>query len=135
MQHGVRVGAAGLAVTFVAAGCAEAPQSVAAPPTGGAATSSSAAAGATFSGPEVTAQEAQTTALDAVGGGWILETKIEERDDDPDDDRDGTDWDGDDDFEPHVDVWEVTVVLPDRQRYKVSVDVTNGSVLDNRLDD
>jgi hypothetical protein len=135
VQHGARVGAVGLAVTFVAAGCAEAPQSVAAPPTGGAAATSPSAPSASFSGPEVTAQEAQTTALEAVGGGWILETKIEERDDDPDDDTGGTDWDGDDDFEPHVDVWEVTVVLPDRQRYKVSVDVTNGSVLDNRVDD
>jgi len=85
--------------------------------------------------PEVTAQEAQATALEAVGGGWILETKIEERDDDPDEDRDSYDSDGDDDFEPAVDVWQVTVVSPDGLRRQVSVDLTGGSVLDSRVDD
>ncbi len=83
----------------------------------------------------MTAQEAQATALDTVGGGWILETRIEERDDDPDEESDGVDWDGDEDFEPPVDVWEVTVVSPDGLRRTVSVDLTGGSVLDNRVND
>lgn len=126
MHHGVRVGAAGLAV-FLASACADTPQSVAAPPTGGAATSSVGPVVA-FREPEVTAQEAQVTALDSVGGGWIAETTIEEGD------RDGGDWD-DDDFEAPVDVWEVSVVLPDGRRHQVSVDMSSGSVLDNRLDD
>ncbi|MDK3255737.1 hypothetical protein [Blastococcus capsensis] len=109
MHNAFRVGAAGLAVTFFAAGCAEAPRSVAAPPPGSGAPSSTGTA-ATFPEPEVTAQEAQTTALDVVGGGWIAETTIEEGD------RGGGDWDDDDwddDFEAPVDVWEVRVVLPD----------------------
>ena len=132
----VRVGAAGLAVAFLASGCAQTPRGLAAPPTGGAATSSPGSTGAVQE-PEVTAQEAQATALDAVGGGWILETKIEERDDDPD----GDTWEGDDpgerddEFEAAVDVWEVTVVSPDGLRRTVSVDLTGGSVLDTRVDD
>jgi hypothetical protein len=134
MREAVRVGAAGLAVALLAAGCTQTPRSVAAPPTGGAATSSP-APGGTLREPEVTAQEAQATALDAVGGGWIAETTIEEADDDRDDDRDDWDDDWDDDFEPEVDVWEVTVVLPDRRRHQVSVDMTNGTVVDNRVDD
>jgi hypothetical protein len=66
-----------------------------------------------------------------VGGGWILETKIEDRDDDPDD----HDGDGDDDFEAPVDVWEITVVSPDGLRRTVSVDLTGGKVLDSRVGD
>jgi hypothetical protein len=133
VHQAVRVGAAGLAITFLTTGCAEEPQSVAAPPTGGAATSSTGAV-VPFPEPEVTAQEAQATALNTVGGGWIAETKIEEGDHDRDgDDRDD---DGDnDDFEAPVDVWEIRVVLPDGRRHQVSVDMSNGSVLDNRLDD
>jgi hypothetical protein len=131
----IRVGAAGLAVAFLAAGCGEEPQPAGAPPTGAGATPATGPGGA-LQEPPVTAQEAQTAALEAVGGGWILETTIEERDDDRDDDRDdGPDWDGDDDFEADVDVWEVTVVGPDGLRHLVSVDLTGGSVLDSRVDD
>jgi uncharacterized membrane protein YkoI len=140
VQNGMRVGAAGIAVALLTAGCSETPRSSGAPPTGGAATPAAATAGAVAE-PPVSAQEAQEKALDAVGGGWVLETAIEERDDDRDrdDDREGPDWDGDDDvdddFEAEVDVWEVTVVGPDGLRHRVSVDLTAGSVLDDRVDD
>ena len=49
-------------------------------------------------------------------------------------DRDGGDWD-DDDFEAPVDVCRVAIVLPDGRQHQVSVDMTDGSVLGNRLDD
>ena len=136
MQHAIRIGAAGLAAALLTAGCAGTPRSSAAAPTGAGGTSSAEPSGS-LPQPEVTAQEAQDAALEAVGGGWILQTEIEEADDDrDDDDRDGPDWgEGDDDFEPDVDVWEVTVVGPDGRRHVVSVDLTGGSVLDSSVDD
>jgi uncharacterized membrane protein YkoI len=124
-----RIGAAGCAAALLAAGCTEAPESITAAATAGPATSSNGAPG-WLREPEVTAQEAQATALAAVGGGWILQTKIEERDDDPGD-HDGDD----DDFEAPVDVWEITVVSPDGLHRTVSVDLTGGKVLDSRVDD
>jgi hypothetical protein len=133
MQHVIRVGAAGLALALLTAGCGEEPRNFGAPPTGAGATPAAGTAGPVPE-PEVTAQEAQAKALDALGGGWILETKIEERDDDRDD-GDDDDWGGDDDFEADVDVWEVTVVSPDGLRRTVSVDLAGGSVLDSRVDD
>jgi hypothetical protein len=133
----IRGGAAGLAVALLTAGCAASPGRSAAPPTSGAQTSSTGPTGS-LQEPDVTAQEAQATALESVGGGWILETKIEKRDDDygEDHDSDGSvPGDGDDDFEAPVDVWEVTVVRPDGLRHQVSVAMTDGSVLDSRVDD
>jgi uncharacterized membrane protein YkoI len=126
------MGAAGCAAALLTAGCTEAPQSMTDAAATGPATSSNAPPGS-LREPPVTAQEAQATALHAVGGGWILETKIEEADDDPDGDRD--EYDGDDDFEAPVDVWEITVVSPDGLRRTVSVDLTGGKVLDSRVDD
>jgi hypothetical protein len=137
MQKPVRMGAAGLAVAVLTAGCAAMPRSSAAPPTGGAATASPGPTGS-LQEPDVTAQEAQTTALDAVGGGWILETKIEERDGA---DPEGNDTEkagvreGDGEFVAERDVWEVTVVSPDGLHHLVSVAMTDGSVLDSRVDD
>ena len=130
VRNGLQIGAAGCAVALLAAGCSEAREGVAAAAATGPATSSAGSPGSPRE-PDVTAQEAQATALDAVGGGWILETKIEERDDDPDDHDD----DGDDDFDPPVDVWEITVVSTDGSRRTVSVDLTGGKVLDSRVDD
>ena len=131
MRNGLQLGGAGCAVALLIAGCSEAPEGVAAAAATGPATSSAGSPGS-LREPDVTAQEAQATALDAVGGGWILETKIEERDDDPDEDDDDPE---DDEFEPPVDVWEVTVVSPDGLRRTVSVDLTGGKVLDSRVDD
>jgi hypothetical protein len=138
MQYGIRVGVGGLAVALLTAGCAaDTPQGFAAPPTGAAGTPVAGPATPGREPPPVTAQEAQATALEELGGGWILETTIEGRDDDrDDDDRDDDDWfDDDDDFEADVDVWEVTVVGSDGLRRTVSVDLTGGSVLDSRVDD
>ncbi len=133
MQNMIRVGAAGLAAALLTAGCADTPRSAAADPTDAGATSSTGPSGAPPP-PPVPAQEAQAAALEEVGGGWILATGIEEGDADDryDDDRDD---DVDDDFEADVDVWEVTVVSPDGLRRTVSVDLTDGSVLDSRVDD
>ena len=134
MRKPVRIGAAGFAVAVLTAGCAAMPSSSAAPPTGGAVTASN---GPTDSlqEPDVTAQEAQAAALDAVGGGWILETKIEERDDEPDGNDREPAGEGEAEFVAAVDVWEVTVVGPDGLHHKVSVAMTDGSVLDSRVDD
>jgi uncharacterized membrane protein YkoI len=130
MRNGLWIGAAGCAVALLA-GCSDTPEGLSAAAATGPVTSPSGPPGS-LRQPEVTAQEAQATALDVVGGGWILETKIEERDDDPDQDRDDYD---DDDFEAPVDVWEVTVVSSDGLRRTVSVDLTGGKVLDSRVDD
>jgi hypothetical protein len=134
VREAVRVGAAGLAVALLTAGCTQTPRSAAAPPTGGAGTSP--ASSDPFQEPAVPAQEALATALEEVGGGWIAEISIEDADDARDDDRDDDerdDWD--DDFEPDVDVWEVVVVAPDRRLHQVSVDMTDGTVVDSRTDD
>jgi hypothetical protein len=134
MRNGIRIGAAGLAVALLTAGCAATPQSVAAPPTGSAGAPPTGPTGPSQE-PDVTAQEAQATALDSVGGGWILETKIEERDDDADEAGEVADAGEGDDFEADVDVWEVTVGSPDGLRRTISVAMTDGSVLDSRVDD
>jgi len=147
MKKPVRLAAAGLAITLLTAGCAEMPRSSGALLTGSTAPVSRASTSPSDSrqetdvpapAPDVTAQEAQATALHAVGGGWILETKIEERDGDNADsnDRENTGpGEGDGAFVAAVDVWEVTVVGPDGLRHKVSVAMTDGSVLDSRVDD
>lgn len=141
MLHVTRVGVAGVGIALATAGCAGTPLPSGAPPVGAGAPATDVGVApveapvGSLPGPPVTAEEAQASALEAVGGGWILETKIEERDDDPDDDRDDDDWGGGGDFEPAVDVWEVTVVGPDDLRHTVSVDLAGGSVLDNRVDD
>jgi hypothetical protein len=144
MRKPVRMGAAGLAVAVLTAGCAAMPSSSAAPPTGGAVTASKPTGAAVTASngptdslqePDVTAQEAQAAALDAVGGGWILETKIEERDDEPDGNDREPAGEGEAEFVAAVDVWEVTVVGPDGLHHKVSVAMTDGSVLDSRVDD
>jgi uncharacterized membrane protein YkoI len=134
VRNTLRLGAALCGAALLAGGCTEAPQSIADAAVTGPATTSAGPPGTPGSlrEPAVTAQEAQATALAAVGGGWILETKIEERDDDPDGDRDEN---ADDDFEAPVDVWEVTIVSTDGLRRTVSVDLTGGKVLDSRVDD
>jgi hypothetical protein len=66
--------------------------------------------------PEVTADDAMAIALEAVGGGQVVETDADE-------------------FEVVIQVWEITVVGPDGVRRQVSVDMTNGTVLGNEVDD
>jgi uncharacterized membrane protein YkoI len=61
-------------------------------------------------------EEAVTIALDAVGGGNVVET-------------------GADDFDVTIQVWEVTVVTPDGVRRKVTVDMASGTIVDQEIDD
>jgi uncharacterized membrane protein YkoI len=111
-----RVGAA-VAVAFLAASCGSDASDENRPPP------LPAAAGTTFAGstfspaaPGVSVEDAMARALDAVGGGEVLETDADE-------------------FEIVVQVWEVTVLAPDGARRKVSIDMTNGNVLGNDWDD
>jgi len=66
--------------------------------------------------PEVSLEEAQDIALEAVGGGQVTAAEIEDLDD--------VAW-----------VWEVDLVTSTGERRTVSVHVTNGSVVGNELDD
>jgi hypothetical protein len=65
--------------------------------------------------PEVSAEDAMAIALDAVGGGQVLETDADE-------------------FEVAIQVWEITVLAPDGMRRQVSVDMTTGNVMGNETD-
>ena len=120
MQHRIRIGRAGTVagVVLLAAACAGSPE-------GGdrallpAATGTSAPAPIpvpSATTPEVSAEDAVTIALDAVGGGQVVETDIDE-------------------FEIAIQVWEITVVGPDGVRRDVSVDMRNGSIVGNDADD
>ena len=64
----------------------------------------------------MSAEEAVTIALDAVGGGHVVETDVDE-------------------FDIPIQVWEVTVVTADGLRRQVSIDMRNGSILSNEADD
>jgi uncharacterized membrane protein YkoI len=64
----------------------------------------------------VSAEEAVAIALDAVGGGQVVGTDIDE-------------------FEIAIQVWEITVLAPDGLRREVSVDMRNGSIVGTDADD
>jgi uncharacterized membrane protein YkoI len=68
------------------------------------------------SAPDVSADDAVAIALDAVGGGEVLETDIDE-------------------FDVEINVWEITVVTPDGVRRTVTVDMGSGSIIANEVDD
>ena len=121
MNHRLRISRAGAAVAMalLAAACGgdsddenRATLPVAA---GTSSAASTTAPGATGTG-EISAEDAASIALDEVGGGQVVETDIE-------------------DFEIVVQVWEITVVGSDGVRRKVTVDMTNGSVVSNQVDD
>jgi hypothetical protein len=119
MQYRIRIGRAGtaVAVALVAAACAGSPDGdrsvLPAAPGTSAPVSPAAPTGTT---PSVSAEDAMALALDAVGGGQVLETDVDE-------------------FEVVIQVWEVTVLAPDGVRRQVSIDMTNGTVMGNDSDD
>ena len=121
MQHRTRVRRAGtaVAVALLAAACGGDPDDTSpAPLAVGAGTSAPAlpASPAPTAALQMSAEDAVAIALDAVGGGQVLETDADE-------------------FEVVIQVWEVTVLGPDGVRRQVSIDMTNGSVLGNDRDD
>jgi hypothetical protein len=119
VQHRFRIRRAGpaVAVALLAAACAASDENNPSPLPVGAGTSPPASpASPPATAPEVSAEDAMAIALDAVGGGQVLETD-------------------DDEFEVVVQVWEVTVLAPDGVRRQVSIDMTNGSVMGNEADD
>jgi uncharacterized membrane protein YkoI len=61
-------------------------------------------------------EEAITIALDALGGGNVVQT-------------------GADDFDVTIQVWEITVMTPDGVRRKVTVDMASGTIVDQEIDD
>ena len=121
MQHRTRVRRAGTAaaVALLAAACAGTSDESGPPPlpvgagTSAPASPSSPAPTATLA---MSAEEAVTIALDAVGGGEAVETDVDE-------------------FEVVIQVWEVTVLAPDGTRHQVSIDMRDGSVVGNETDD
>jgi hypothetical protein len=117
-QFRIRRAGAAVAVALLAAACAASDENSPSPLPVGAGTSTPAAPASPPPGvaPEVSAEDAMAIALDAVGGGQVLETD-------------------DDEFEVVVQVWEVTVLAPDGVRRQVSIDMTNGSVMGNEADD
>ena len=66
--------------------------------------------------PDVSAEDAVAIALDAVGGGDVVETDVDE-------------------FDVVINVWEITVVTPDGLRRQVTVDMRSGTIVENELDD
>jgi uncharacterized membrane protein YkoI len=111
VEHRVRVDLAGLTVALpLVAGCDGDDADDQSPVGGGTTPPTSSLETA------VTLDEAQDIAMEAVGGGQVLEAEIGDIDD-------------------VVRVWEVTVVTQRGERREVSVDVTNGSVVGNVLDD
>jgi ABC-type glycerol-3-phosphate transport system substrate-binding protein len=121
VQHRLRIRRAGaaVAVALTAAACGGASDQPSPSPLPVAATTSSPASTASPSAPaapEVSADEAMTIALDAVGGGEVQETDVDE-------------------FEVVIQVWEVTVVTPEGGRRQVSIDMRNGSIIGNEADD
>ena len=65
---------------------------------------------------DVSAEDAVAIALDAVGGGQVLETDADE-------------------FDVVIQVWEVTVLAPDGTRRQVSIDMRDGRVMGNEAED
>jgi ABC-type glycerol-3-phosphate transport system substrate-binding protein len=121
VQHRLRITRAGaaVAVALTAAACGGAPDEPSPSPLPVGATTSSPASTASPSAPaapEVSAEEAVTIALDAVGGGEVQETDVDE-------------------FEVVIQVWEVSVVTPEGVRRQVSIDMRNGSIIGNEADD
>jgi hypothetical protein len=122
VQHRFRIRRAGavVAVALLAAACAASDENNPSPLPVGAGTSSPAAPVVPASpppgaAPEVSAEDAMTIAVDAVGGGQVLETDADE-------------------FEVAIQVWEITVLAPDGTRRQVSVDMTTGNVMGNETD-
>ena len=115
MPHQVRMGVAGsaIALTLLAAACADSRGNAPAP---AAAPAPSTAPVPPSSGTQLSAQDAETIALDTVGSGQVLNTEV-------------------DDMEIEVQVWEVTVVTAEGLHRKVTVDMTNGSILGDEVDD
>ena len=66
--------------------------------------------------PDVSAEDAVAIALEAVGGGEVVETDIDE-------------------FDVVINVWEITLVTPDGVRRQVTVDMGSGSIVANEVDD
>lgn len=126
MPHQVRIGVAGsaIALTLLAAACAGSPNSDPSPATAAAPAPSAPSTAPTpptpptppSAGTQLSAQEAEAIALGTVGGGQVLNTEV-------------------DDVEIKVQVWEVTVVAPDGLHRKVSIDMTNGGILGDEVDD
>ncbi len=121
MQHRIRVRRAGtaVAVALLAAACAGNSDESSPPPLPvGAGTSAPAfpASPAPTAALAMSAEEAVTIALDAVGGGEVVETDVDE-------------------FDVVIQVWEVTVLAPDGTRHQVSIDMRDGSVVGNEADD
>jgi ABC-type glycerol-3-phosphate transport system substrate-binding protein len=113
----IRRGGAALAAALVASACAASDGVDPAPLPVGAATTAPTNSAATPSPvtPQVSAEEAMSIALDAVGGGDVVDTDADE-------------------FEVEIQVWEITVVGPDGVRREVSVDMTSGNVMGNEPD-
>jgi uncharacterized membrane protein YkoI len=121
VQHRIRIWRAGtaVAVALVAAACAGDSDQTSPPPLPvGAETSApaSTASPAPTAALAMSAEEAVTIALDAVGGGQVVETDVDE-------------------FEVVIQVWEITVLAPDGVRRQVSIDMRDGSVVGNEADD
>ena len=121
MRHRTRIRRAGVAVAVVllaaACGTGDSDESRPAPLPGAAGTPAPVSPAPPSSGaPPVSAEDARALALDAVGGGQVLDTDDEE-------------------FEIVIQVWEVTVLTPDGERRQVAIDMTNGSVMSNDRDD
>jgi hypothetical protein len=116
VPHQVRIGVAGsaIALTLLAAACADSRNNAPSPATAAAPASTAPvppSAGAQFS-----AEDAESIALETVGSGQVLNTEV-------------------DDMEIEVQVWEVTVVTAEGLHRKVTVDMTSGSILGDEVDD
>ena len=121
MQRRLRIRRTGtaVAVALLAAACGGAADETSPPSLPvGAATTAPVAPGshAPTVALEVSAEDAVAIALDAVGGGQVLETDADE-------------------FDVVIQVWEVTVLAPDGTRHQVSIDMRDGSVVGNETDD
>ncbi len=116
MSDGIRIGVVGSAValTLFAAACGGSDDSGLSPATAGAPAPTAAAPPS--AGPQLSAQDAEAIALETVGGGQVLNTEV-------------------DDVEIKVQVWEVTVVTDGGLHRQISIDMTNGSILGDEVDD
>ncbi len=119
MPDHARIGVAGSAVALalLAAACAGSADSGPSPATAGAPASTAPSAPTPPSvGTQLSAQDAEAIALETVGDGQVLNTEI-------------------DDVEIKVQVWEVTVVTAEGVHRKISIDLSNGSILGDEVDD
>ena len=120
MQHRrIRRAGTAVAVALLAASCAGASDETSPPPLPVAAGTSapvSSASSAPTAALEVSAEDAVAIALDAVGGGQVLETDADE-------------------FEVVIQVWEVSILMPDGARRQVSIDMRDGTVMGNEAED